>query len=66
LFSFVVEFISKYFWKRGFLDGTPGLIWAFHAASAKTRAYALVWDEQNRIPREKLEEEIRSGWKQKR
>jgi len=63
LFSFIVEFISKYFWKRGFLDGTLGLIWAFHAASAKTRAYILVWDEQNRIPREKLEKEILSGWK---
>jgi len=60
--SFVREFIYQYFWKRGFLDGVAGLIWAFHAASANNRAYILAWDEQNRIPREKLEEEIRSMW----
>jgi (heptosyl)LPS beta-1,4-glucosyltransferase len=62
LFSFVGEFFYKYFWKRGFFDGVPGLIWAFHAASAKLRAYILTWDEQNRIPREKLEKDIRQMW----
>ena len=62
LFSFIGEFVYKYFWKRGYLDGISGLIWAFHAASARTRAYALVWDEQNQIPREHLEEEFRLMW----
>lgn len=64
LCAFFVEFSYKYIWKRGFFDGVPGLIWAFHAASAKVRAYALAWDEQHRIPRQWLEEEIRSTWEQ--
>lgn len=62
LLSFVREFIYQYIWKKGFLDGVVGLIWAFHAASANNRAYILAWDEQNHIPREKLEEEICSMW----
>jgi glycosyltransferase involved in cell wall biosynthesis len=62
--SFIREFINQYFWKRGFLDGVTGLVWAFHAASAQNRAYILAWDQQNRIPREKLEEEIRLMWHQ--
>ncbi len=65
LMSFSGEFVYKYFWKRGFLDGVPGLIWAFHSASAKMRAYSLAWDEQNQIPRENLEEKIRLEWEQK-
>ena len=64
LYSFIREFIYQYFWKRGFLDGVAGLIWAFHAASAKNRAYILAWDEQNRIPREELENKIRLMWDQ--
>ena len=64
LYSFIREFIYQYFWKRGFLDGVSGLIWAFHAASAKNRAYILAWDEQNRIPREELENKIRLMWDQ--
>lgn len=66
LISFIREFVYKYFWKRGYLDGVPGLILAFHSASAKIRAFALVWDEQNRIPREHLEEEIRLMWTQQK
>jgi glycosyltransferase involved in cell wall biosynthesis len=62
--SFIKEFVYQYFWKRGFLDGVSGLIWAFHAASAQNRAYILAWDEQNRIPRENLEKEIRLMWDQ--
>jgi (heptosyl)LPS beta-1,4-glucosyltransferase len=62
LYSFIREFIYQYFWKRGFLDGVTGLIWAFHAASAKNRAYILAWDEQNRIPREELEKDICLMW----
>lgn len=65
LLSFGKEFIYQYFWKWGFLDGVSGLIWAFHAASAHNRAYILAWDEQHRIPRENLESQIRSSWKDK-
>jgi hypothetical protein len=62
LYSFVREFIYQYIWKRGFLDGTLGLIWAFHAASARNRAYILAWDEQNHILRHELENEICLQW----
>jgi glycosyltransferase involved in cell wall biosynthesis len=62
LFSFIKEFAYQYFWKKGFLDGTIGLVWAFHAASANNRAYIIAWDAQHRIPREKLEDEIRAMW----
>ena len=62
LYSFIREFIYQFVWKKGFLDGTLGLIWAFHAAAAKNRAYILAWDEQNRLSREKLENEIRYMW----
>jgi len=60
--SFLTEFLYKFIWKRGFLDGTPGLIWAFHSAAAAVRARALVWDEQNRIPRAELEEKLWREW----
>ncbi len=57
-----VEFIKKYFLKLGFVDGMPGLISALHAACALFRAYALAWDEQNRISREKLEQLLVEKW----
>lgn len=60
--SFVKEFAYKYFYKKGFRDGTAGLISAFHSASASFRAMALVWDEQNRIPRQQLEREMQERW----
>ena len=59
------EFIKKYFLKWGLLDGVPGLIAAIHSADAVFRSYAIAWDEQNRIPREELEEELRTQWEQK-
>lgn len=62
IWSFVREFLVKYFAKRGFLDGVPGLIWAFHSANAAFRARALVWDEQNRVKRADLEAEIKQTW----
>ncbi|WP_018971057.1 glycosyltransferase family 2 protein [Rubritalea marina] len=62
--AFVREFLIKYFYKRGYRDGTAGLIWAFHAAAAAFRARALVWDTQNRISREALEAEIQSQWEE--
>jgi glycosyltransferase involved in cell wall biosynthesis len=45
------EFVKKYVLKLGFLDGVPGLIAALHSATARFRIEALLWDEQNRIPR---------------
>ena len=52
------EFLKKYFYKKGFLDGTPGLISALHSATAVFRAHALVWDRQNRISRAELERQV--------
>lgn len=64
IWSFVREFLGKYIAKSGYKDGTPGLIWAFHAASAAVRVRGLVWDEQNRVSREELEEGILKQWEE--
>ncbi len=58
------EFIKKYIFNKGFLDGVPGLISAMHASTAIFRAYALVWDEQNRVERGDLEKAFRAEWKE--
>jgi hypothetical protein len=58
----VVEFTRKYLLKRGFLDGIPGFISAAHSATAIFRANALVWDRQNAIPREELDEDLKKMW----
>jgi len=55
-----MEFAIKYFYKRGFIDGVPGLIAAMHSASAIFRQYALVWDAQNRIARYEIEQQLQS------
>ena len=62
IWSFIREFLVKYFAKFGYRDGVAGLVWALHAASAAFRVRALVWDEQNRISRDDLEEEIARKW----
>lgn len=49
------EFLVKYFIKIGFLDGTAGFISAFHSTFATFKAYALLWEKQNKIGREQLE-----------
>ena len=64
VFRPLLEFARKYVLKMGFRDGIPGLISAIHAATAVFRAQALRWDEQNRIPREQVEEAIRREWRQ--
>lgn len=60
-----VEFLKKYFRKKGYQDGMLGLIFALHAASARFKACALVWDEQNSISREAIEKQIESPFSQK-
>ena len=56
------EFFRKYFIKRGFIDGTPGLIWSLHSACAMFKASAILWDRQNSIPRDNIEKEITGKW----
>ena len=58
----VREFLKRYLLQRGFLDGVPGFIAASHSASATFRAYAIVWDRQNRIDRARIEDDMRSRW----
>jgi len=60
----LVEFLRKLIKKRGYRDGTLGLLWALHAGSAMFRACALVWDEQNRLDRSVVEEEVGEKWRQ--
>lgn len=58
------EFVSKLIVKKGYRDKTIGLLWAIHAGCAMFRAFALVWDEQNRLDRSVVEVEIREKWRQ--
>lgn len=58
----VFEFLKKYIVKKGFLDGAPGIISAMHSATAVFRAYAVVWDRQNRIPRTEIEKQLKDRW----
>ena len=58
-----LEFFKKYFYKKGFIDGIPGLIAAIHSADAVFRALALTWDVQNKIDRKDLEETFTDNWK---
>jgi glycosyltransferase involved in cell wall biosynthesis len=62
IWSFLREFIYQFIWKKGFRDGTVGLVWAFHAASAANRAHLLAWDEGHRISRGKIEKSILLEW----
>lgn len=62
IFNPFMEFIKKYIYKKGFLDGAPGIISSLHSASAVFRAYSVVWDEQNRIERKELELFLKKNW----
>ncbi len=58
----VLEFANKYIRKKGYRDYTPGVLFALHSSCATFRACALLWDEQNRIPRRSVDELIRQTW----
>ena len=60
--AFLGTFLKRYFWQRGFVDGTAGLVFALHSATAAFRAKALVWDERTRQPRTALEAELAALW----
>ncbi|PQB05956.1 glycosyltransferase family 2 protein [Aureitalea marina] len=62
IYALCREFGVKYFYKRGFQDGTTGFISAFHSSFAMFKAYALLWEEQNRVTRAQLEKEMESEW----
>ena len=56
------DFSRKYFLKLGFRDGVPGLLFSIHASCAMFKACALLWDEQNRIPRDHLDAKLSAEW----
>lgn len=55
----VLNFLKGYVLKRGYRDGIIGLLMNMQVACATFRVYALVWDEQNRIPRAEIERQFR-------
>lgn len=64
LFMFPLrEFLVKLIWKQGYRDGLVGLLSALHSSDAMFRACALVWDAQNALDREKIEQEIQENWR---
>ena len=60
----VYELCRKLLFKRGYRDGTLGLLFALHSAGAMFRACALVWDQQNGISRSEIENQMKNMWKQ--
>ncbi len=58
----VGEFFRKYIFKKGYRDGTHGLLFSMHSSCAMFKACALVWDEQNQIEREELEQALQAEW----
>ncbi len=63
MFLFPVgEFLRKYILKKGWRDGTHGLLFSMHSSCAMFKACALLWDEQNRIERDELEQALKADW----
>jgi glycosyltransferase involved in cell wall biosynthesis len=58
IFQPLVVFIKTYILLFGFRDGTIGFILALRTTAGSFDRYAMAWDIQNRIPREKLEAEF--------
>ena len=59
----VFELLRKFLLKRGYRDRTPGLLFALHSACAMFRACALVWDEQNKMNRSDIENQLLDMWR---
>ncbi len=56
------EFVRKYVLKKGYRDGTHGLLFSMHSSCAMFKACALVWDSQNKMHRSELEQALRAEW----
>jgi glycosyltransferase involved in cell wall biosynthesis len=59
IIALLKEFFVKYFYKKGIFDGTAGFISAFHSSFAIFKAYALLWEKQNKIQRIELEKKFK-------
>lgn len=62
LFFPIGEFARKYILKKGYRDGTHGLLFSIHSSCAMFKACALVWDKQNRKQRSELEQALQAEW----
>jgi len=58
------DFLKKYFFKKGYKDGTLGFLFALHSACAAFRACAIVWDQQNRVERDQVEKDLGKLWRE--
>jgi glycosyltransferase involved in cell wall biosynthesis len=56
--------LRSYVLDGGFREGTRGLLFAQYTASSVFNWWAHAWDLQNRIPREQLEDELGSIWRE--
>jgi len=54
-------FAYKYIWKRGFLDGLPGLIICLNSAILYYFVFSIVWDRQKGAPNYALERYLGRG-----
>ncbi len=59
----MVDFFRKMALRRGYRDGSLGLLFAVHSSCAMFKACALAFDAQNRIRRSVVEDEIRMQWR---
>ncbi len=59
----LAEFLRKMIKKRGYRDGTAGLLFVLHSCCSMFRACALVWDSQNPVSRMTIEERLQAMWK---
>lgn len=54
-------FFYKYIWKRGFLDGLPGLIICLNSAILYYFIFTIIWDRQKGKPHYRLERYLPGG-----
>ena len=59
----LADLFRKMVLRRGYRDGTLGLLFAMHSSCAMFKACALAFDAQNRISRSVVEDEIRMQWR---
>lgn len=58
LFKPIKRFLKRFFIQSGYKDGVYGLIWALHCFNSTFKVYCIAWLKQNRIERDKLENDL--------
>lgn len=54
--------LKAYFWHGAWRQGTLGFLFSVFVFVSKFNRYAIAWDKQTRIERQKLEAEISKSW----